>query len=104
MLELIESLSLVSGAFVVTGISIAIALFSGRLKTPAFRWVAVIGAPLLVSSSLYWLPVWLGANSSEYSAWAFAFILPWSLFGALASLVVVIAVRQYTNAKSRRNA
>jgi len=104
MLEAIESLSWISGTFLVSAISVVIALFTGRLRFTGLRWAAVVGAPVIVSYSLYWSPVWLGANPSEYSAWSLAFILPWSLVGVLVSVAVLIAVRQYIKEKHGRNA
>lgn len=104
MLELLESLSLASGTFVVAGFSVIFALFYGRLDNSFARWAAVVAASALLAYTLYWAPVWLGADASEYSTWSLALIIPWSLVGALASTPVVIVVRKYVNTKRSRDA
>lgn len=97
------------GAFFVAGISALIALLSGKIENMFFRWAAVLLFPLTVAYLLYWVPVWLAGSDpnfsrSEFSNWAFVFIAPWFLFGALASAAVVIGVRQHLKAKDSRNA
>ena len=104
MRELIESLSWTSGFFVVAAISAVIALFTGRLHAAPLRWSAIVITPSIVSYCLYWSPVWLGAGSSEYSSWSGAFVIPWSAVGILASVPVVIGVRQYLKAKNVHHA
>jgi uncharacterized PurR-regulated membrane protein YhhQ (DUF165 family) len=47
--------------------------------------------PLVVSYSLYWLPVWMGADDvAQFGAWAGLFILAWRLAGAGTSAYVVV--------------
>ena len=97
------------GAFFVAGISALIALLSGKIENMFFRWAAALLLPLTVAYLLYWVPVWLASSDSnlsrsEFSNWAFVCIVPWFLFGALASTAVVIGVRQHLKAKDRRNA
>lgn len=104
MLELLESLSFVSGALLIAGLSAVVALFSGRIENRLGRWAAAVAVPVLLAYLLYWSPVWLGADASEYSAWSLAFIVPWGLVGALASFAAAIAVRQYANVKRSRDA
>jgi hypothetical protein len=103
MRELIESLSWTSGFLLVAVISAVIALFTGRLQATALRWGAIVVTPSTVSYCLYWSPVWFGADSSEYSAWSGVFVIPWSAMGILASVAVVIAVRQQRKAKNVRH-
>ena len=100
-LELLHSLSLASGALVVAGISFVLAFFSAPLKGPAFRWAAALGAPVLVAYALYWSPVWLGDDPSEYSIWALICIVWWSLSGALASASVHLVVRRFMRFEKR---
>lgn len=99
MRALIESISWASGFFVVAVLSAVFALFTGRLKRAAVRWVAVVLVPITISYCLYWSPVWLGAGSSEYSSWSGAFVIPWSLIGILATVAAMIGVRQYLKTK-----
>ncbi|MDR2239836.1 MAG: hypothetical protein LBE33_05280 [Zoogloeaceae bacterium] len=104
MRPLVESLTWTSGFFVVAVMSSVLALFTGRLQPTALRWIACILVPAAISYCLYWSPVWLGANSSEYWSWSVVFVIPWSLAGILASTAVMIGVRQYLRAKHARNA
>lgn len=104
MRQLIESLSWTSGFFVVAVLSAFFALFTGRLKPTTVRWVAGALAPMAISYCLYWSPVWLGADSSEYSSWSGVFVIPWSLVGILASVTVMIGVRQHLKAKHVQDA
>ena len=43
----------------------------------------------MFSYALYWAPVWLGENPSEFSAWELAFLIPWTLFGVISSIFVI---------------
>jgi len=57
-------------------------------------WLLPLAAPLVVSYSLYWLPVWMGSNDvDQYGAWALLFIIPWYLAGAGTSAYVVVLLR-----------
>ena len=98
MRQLIESLSWTSGFFVVAALSSVLALFTGRLQSTALRWASCAFAPIAISYCLYWSPVWLGAEPSEYSSWSGAFVMPWSLVGIMASAAVMIGVRQHLRA------
>jgi hypothetical protein len=89
MLGLVPALSLTSGAVVVALISAGLALFWAQLRSRSLKWSLALSAPIVVAYSLYWLPVWLGADSAEHSTWAPLFIGPWSLAGAAVSLLVV---------------
>jgi hypothetical protein len=104
MREIIESLTWTSGFFVVAVLSAVFALFTGRLKLTALRWFAGALAPMVISYCLYWAPVWLGADSTEYSSWSGVFVIPWSLVGILASVAVMIGVRQHLKAKHVQDA
>jgi hypothetical protein len=101
MLELIESSSLVSGTFAIVGVSIALAFLWARVTNAVLCWMAALGTPFLLSYCLYWSHVSLGADRSEYSAWAGVLIVPWSLIGGFASGVVVLIVRRHIHAKAQ---
>ena len=104
MRQMIESLTWTSGFFVVAAASAFLALFTGRLPSAALRWASCVLAPIAISYCLYWSPVWLGAESSEYSSWSGVFVIPWSLVGILASTAVILAVRQHLKAKHVQDA
>ena len=94
MLDLVQSLTLQSGAVVVALVSALLAFVWVRLP-PTLMWLLGLVAPLVIAYSLYWLPVWQGASSSEYSTWAPLFIAPWYAAGAvLSSLVIYLDIRR----------
>jgi len=94
MRELIESLSLGTGAVLIALASSGIVWLLCFVGPAALRKLWVVVVPLVVAYCLYWSPVWLGADSSEYSAWAFAFIVPWFLAGAIPSAGIVWIVQK----------
>jgi hypothetical protein len=105
LIHAIESLSLLSGLFVVGIISGLVALPVSRITSPQIRWVILCGFPLLLSYSLYWLPVWGGKPYSyEYKAWALACIGPWTLSGFVVSSVIEDWVQRKLKTKSRADA
>src|ERR1035437_10397545 len=88
--DFLESLSLGSGAVV---IAVCSSLLTGLwlcARSVRSAWLIALLAPLVLSFCLYWLPVWLGANASEYFSWAPLFIGMWFLAGAVPSAVVVL--------------
>ena len=89
MLDRLESLSLESGAVVVAIASGLFATVLAQVRFPGLRWTLALGTPLVISYSLYWSPVWLGASSVEYPTWAPLFIAPWYLAGVIVSTFVV---------------
>lgn len=80
----------------ISGTTAIVACLSGLLTLSCIRvrrWkvkvgVALIG-PLALSCCLYWLPVWMGEDPSEYGAWAFIIVFPWGMAGIAASLGIV---------------
>ena len=93
MLELIESLSLASGAVVVAVLSALTTLVCGVLW-PARLWLAVVLAPLVLTLGIYWYPVLRGAAPVlEYVAWAIALVIPWLVAGLMASGLTAILLR-----------
>ena len=80
---------MLSGALGVALVSAILAFLWVRLRSTPLRWVLALSVPLVISYSLYWSPVWLGADSSEYSAWAPLFIVAWYIAGAAMSSLVV---------------
>jgi len=86
--DLIDSLSIFSGAVVVAVLS-AIVVWRLTVLWPDFRKLWVLFVPFIIAFCLYWTPVWLGADPSEYHAWALVFIIPWFLAGALPSAAIV---------------
>ena len=63
MKALVESWSLSSLAILIAVLPVGVVWLLSTVLPVALP-------SLWVVNSLYWLPVWLGADSSEYSAWA----------------------------------
>ena len=91
MKDLIQSLSLGSGAAVVAACSAVLAWPLRYVRPLLFRWLGAVALPFVLAVGLYWSPVWLfRADPSEYFSWAGLFIIPWFLAGAVSSVVVVL--------------
>jgi len=89
-----QSLSLGSGAFLIGLLSVIIVwlLCTVLPRVPHSLWV--VGVPLILAYSLYWLPVWVGSDPSEYGAWAVLGIGTWFLPGVIVSAVTVLILRK----------
>jgi len=96
MRAFIESLSIGSGAAVIAALSAVAGCLLGRIRSVGIRWSAAVVLPLVFSYCLYWLPVWLGADRSEYSSWEVLFVGIWFLAGVVASSVAIFIVSRYT--------
>jgi hypothetical protein len=94
MLNLLRSLSLETGAVVIMAASAVIGAGLSRITNTILRRILASSVPLVLAYSLYWSPVWLGADPSEYSSWAPLFILPWFLAGLLASITLVYLINR----------
>jgi hypothetical protein len=94
MLELLRSLTFGSGALLVAVASAVLALVLARVLNLTLSWIFSVAVPFVLAYSLYWSPVWFGANSSEYSSWAPIFIGPWFLAGVGASAMTFSFVRK----------
>ena len=90
-----QSLSLTSASLLVAVISATAALLIGRITSTVARWFAAILFPFVLSYSVYWMPVWLGADGSEYLAWALLGVGVPFLAGLLPSAVVTFVVTRH---------
>ena len=90
-----QSLSLGSAALLVAVVSAVLALLIGRMCSAVGRWCAAVLLPLILAYCVYWIPVWLGANPSEYSAWEAVGVGILSLGGLVASVLVTFIVARY---------
>jgi hypothetical protein len=97
MKAFIESLSLTSGAVVIAVLSVMVVwvLCSVVPVTPRWRWIWAVAVPFGLAYCLYWSPVWLGADVTEYSAWAFVTIAPWFLAGLVSAAAVVYTAQKW---------
>jgi hypothetical protein len=71
MKTFVESLSISSGAILIAVLSVGVVWLLCSTLPVALRSLWIVIVLFIFAYSLYWLPVWLGANSSEYSAWVF---------------------------------
>ncbi len=85
--------SIGAGCAVVAVISGLLALVWTQIRMASIARLLTFVAPLVVSYTLYWYPVWMGSDSSEYGSWAPLFIAPWSAVGIAGSLLVFGLVR-----------
>lgn len=95
MKNLLESLSLGSGAAIVAVASVLLASIWHWVAKGKATWLVALLLPFLLSFSLYWSPVWLGANPSEYSSWELLFVGAWFLAGAVPSVLMVLIFRRH---------
>lgn len=91
---LIESLSLGSGALLIAVLSVGVVWLLSSLLPKGLHWLWVVTVPFILAYCLYWSPVWLGSDSSEYSAWSVLVVGTWFLAGAVPSVVTVLIIRK----------
>jgi hypothetical protein len=92
MRELLDSLSLGSGALLVAVVSGVMAIWCARLSA-ASLWLLSLIVPFLLAVALYWSPVFLGANAADFSSWAPLVVGVWFLSGFVAFASVTYWVR-----------
>ena len=79
----------------VAAISGVAALLIGRIDSVVTRWFAAVLFPFAVAYSIYWMPVWLGADVSEYPAWVLLGVAVPFLAGLVLSAVATFAVARH---------
>ena len=97
MLDLLQSLSIESGALIIACASAVCAIVWARIALWSLKWSLALGTPAVLSYVLYWSPVWLGANPSEYSGWAPLLISTWFTAGVIPSVVVIVFAKAATH-------
>ena len=93
MKAFVESLSLTKGAILVALVSVGVvwllcAAFPRTLRAP---WVVLV--PFIFAYSLYWLPVWLGADASGYDVWK-GIVVMWFLAGFFPSAALALILQR----------
>src|ERR1035441_9253329 len=94
MSTFVESLSLSRGAIVVAILSTGVVGLLCSVYRVTLNKLRVVIVPLTFACCLYWSPVWLGADSSEYRAWEFVVVPPWFLAGAIPSAAIALILRK----------
>jgi hypothetical protein len=93
MKEMLESLSLGSGAVVVAICSALSAWLLSYLPSTGTRWIGCVLACSAIAGALYWLPVWLGTNDAgQYRSWSPLVVGVWFLAGLGASAIVLLGI------------
>jgi hypothetical protein len=92
-----QSLSLSSASLLVAVISGVAAVWIGRIGSAVARWFTAVLFPFVLSYSVYWMPVWLGADGSEYLAWVLLGVGVPFLAGLIPSVVVTFVITRYAN-------
>jgi len=94
MKTFVESLSISSGAILVAALSVRVVWLLCSVLPVTLRSLWVVIVPFIFAYSLYWLPVWLGDDPSEYSPWAVLFVGTWFLSGAIPSALLLLILRK----------
>jgi hypothetical protein len=94
MKTFVNSLSLGSGAILVALLSVAVVWLLCSVLPAALRSLWAVIVPFSLAYCLYWLPVWLGAEPSEFGAWAILGVGAWFLAGYFPSAVVVLILQK----------
>src|SRR5581483_7226558 len=98
MKTFVESFSFTSGAVLIAIASSGIVWLLCFLSRTSFHKLWVIVVPFALSNCLYWSGAWFEAQGSEYNRmlvmadyrmWFLAFIVSWSLAGAIPSALVL---------------
>jgi len=95
-----QSLSLTSASVLVFVISGVAALLAGRVGSVVARWFAAVLFPFALAYSAYWLPVWLGADASEYLAWSLLGVGVPFVAGLVPSAVITFFVMRHAQRRA----
>jgi hypothetical protein len=88
MKEFVESLNLITGPIVIAALSFGFVWLLCSKVSLRFGALWAVIVPLVVAYSVYWSPVWFGADPSEYGAWEFM-VIPLFFAGFFPSAVLV---------------
>ena len=104
VLNFLNSLSVGTGGLVVLLLSAALSVPAYFIRSRPLRYMSGMAGAFLVAYALYWSPVWLGANRSEFSSWAFASIPIWFLAGAVGSVLATwLLERRTTHGRAKHS-
>src|SRR3977135_1575807 len=94
MKTFLASFSIGSGALLVGVLSMGIVWLLRSLLPKALHSLSVVIVPFILAYCLYWSPVWLGSDPSEYGAWAVLGVGAWFLAGFFPSAVMVLIIQK----------
>jgi hypothetical protein len=93
MRNIVESLNFFTGPIVIAVLSFGFVWLLCSKASLRFGALWAVVVPLIISYSLYWSPVWLGAEPGGYSTWEFI-IVPWFFAGFFPSAVLVLILQK----------
>ena len=94
MKTVVESFSLGSGAILIALLSLGVVWLLCSVLPWGLRSPWVVSVPFIFAYSLYWSPVWLGADPSEYGMWAVGVVAAWFFAGFFPSAVLVLVLQK----------
>lgn len=89
-----EPLTPLSGAVLVALLSVPLTPLWVRVRWRPLAGVLTLVCPFAIANAIYWYPVWHGADSSEFWAWAPLFIGPWYVPATVASSMIFLRMRR----------
>lgn len=89
IIDILETLPFWTVTAIVAVFSALITFSITRGPLLKFKWIVILTLPFPIAYSVYWAPVRLGANVSEYAVWAPLFIIPWYLAGVALSVLLL---------------
>jgi hypothetical protein len=101
MRSLIDSLSFGSGSLVAAMISLVLVATLSRFSSVRWYPLWAVLIPFVVAYCLYWSPVWLGNDPSEYSIWSGMVISVWFVAGASASSALLFFLHKRRKAQQK---
>ncbi len=79
------------GLVILAAVSSSLLTLASCFKGPyALRWVVSLLFPFIVAYPIYWMPVWLGSDPSEYWAWLPICVGVPYLAGLICSLLIIL--------------
>jgi len=95
MLDFLNSLSFISGGFIIALLSLVLTYFF-QTKNNLYKILFSILIALLTSKTLYWFPCLLdNLSCTEQSNWEMVFVLPWFIIGFLTSILFQLIRDKY---------
>ena len=94
MFDFLNSLSLISGGFVIALINLILTYFL-YTKNNFYKVLFSTIISYLSSYILYWLPCMGHSNCSEHSNWEVVVVFPWFIIGFLTSISFQLILDKY---------
>ena len=103
MLELLNSLSLESGALIAAALCILICAATSAFDAAWLRYTGAMLISVAVAYLLYWTPYYLGAPDDQFSTWAPLVISVWFVAAAVASVIATYCFGRFLYGHRRKH-